>query len=74
MICSVFCGIYVSFYVFFIVSVVLSFLCFYCAVWSAVSFWRINLSLRAQDRFHNVGLMSVVFQPFMPTTIKAITY
>ena len=32
--------------VFFIVSVVLSFMCFYCAVLSAVSLWRINLSLQ----------------------------
>ena len=30
---------------FFIVSVVLSFMCFYCAVLTAVSLWRINLSL-----------------------------
>jgi len=39
-----FCNVCVVLCVF-IVSVVLSFLCFYCTVWSAVSLWRINLSL-----------------------------
>ena len=38
-----FCGICVIL-CFFIISVVLSFMCFYCAVLSAVSLWRINLS------------------------------
>jgi len=44
MICSVFFVAFVLFCVFFIVSEVLSFMCFYCAMLSAVSLWRINLS------------------------------
>ena len=54
MICSVFfCGI-CYFVCFFIVSVVglLSFMCFYCAVLSAVSVWRINLSLFFYPRYY----------------------
>jgi len=44
MICSVFFVAFVLFCVFFIVSVVLSFMCFYYAVLSAVSLWRIDHS------------------------------
>jgi len=46
---------FVLFCVFFIVSVVLSFMCFYCAVLSAVSLWRINLSLRWEEFVEKVG-------------------
>ena len=53
MICSVFLW-HLLFCLFFIVSAVglLSFMCFYCAVLSAVSVWRINLSLFFYPRYY----------------------